>query len=236
MKSEAHLYAKVTNEIRQQIDSGKYMDGDKLPSERKLCKEFGVSRITIRQALDRLEEMKIIERKQGKGTYILPFEYGRLPEIFSRFVCEIEKKGEEPGTAVLHIGRMSADAYLAEKTGLPEGRAVYKISRLRTVSGRPLAVEHSYILCGAAPGLEDAEIGDHSLYQILEGVHSVKIDRAFETLQPAALNSEDAAHLGRTEGEAVLNIERFAHAGGRMIEYTSCYFIDCEYKYTVDLI
>ncbi|CAM4271430.1 GntR family transcriptional regulator [Lacicoccus alkaliphilus] len=236
MKSEAHLYAKVTNEIRQQIDSGKYRDGDKLPSERQLCKEFGVSRITIRQALDRLEEMKIIDRKQGKGTYILPFEYGRLPEIFSRFVCEIEKKGKQHGTKVLHIGRISVDAHLAEKMGLPEGGQVYKVSRLRTVDDLPLAVEHSYIPCGAAPGLDVADIGESSLYQILEGVHSVKIDRAFETLQPAVLNGEDAAHLGRMGGEAVLNIERFAYAAGRMIEYTGFYFIDGEYKYTVDLI
>lgn len=236
MKRDAHLYAKVTNEIRQQIDNGKYLNGDKLPSERKLCKEFGVSRITIRQALDQLEEMKIIDRKQGKGTYILPFEYGCLPEIFAMFTSEIEKRGETAGTELLDVRRISVDAQLNKKMGLPEGTWVYEIIRRRTVSGRPFILESSYIPCRIAPGLDKADIVKNSLYHILAEFYSVKIDQAFETLQPAALNTEDAAHFDQPSGAIAMNIERFAYANGQLIEYTSCFVIENDYKYTVDLI
>ncbi|WP_052254564.1 GntR family transcriptional regulator [Salinicoccus sp. YB14-2] len=184
MKSDAHLYAKITNEIRHQIDSGKYLSGDKLPPERKLCEAFGVSRITIRQALEKLEDLNIIARKQGKGTYILPFEYGKLPEIFSRFTNAIDEPGECPGTKMLDIVRINSDKYLNQKMGLTVNTPVYKLTRLRMADVRPLLLEYSFIPYNVAPDLDRFNFGNMSLYQVLEQEYSVKIDQAFETLNP----------------------------------------------------
>lgn len=236
MKSDAHLYAKITNEIRHQIDSGKYLSGDKLPPERKLCEEFGVSRITIRQALEKLEDLNIIARKQGKGTYILPFEYGKLPEIFSQFTNEIEEAGERPGTKMLEIVRMDADIYLNQKMGLAVDIPIYKLSRLRMADERPLLLEYSFIPYKVAPDLDRFNFGKLSLYQVLEQNYSVKIDQAFETLNPISLNKKDASLLERREGDIAMNLERFAYANEQVVEFTSSLVVDDKYKYTVDLI
>ena len=236
MKSDAHLYAKITNEIRHQIDSGKYLSGDKLPPERKLCEEFGVSRITIRQALDKLEDLNIIDRKQGKGTYILPFEYGKLPEIFSQFTEEIEEAGEQPGTKMLDMERINSDLYLNKKMGLPVDTTIYKLSRLRMADGRPLLLEYSFIPYSVAPDLDRFNFGKLSLYQVLEQNYSVKIDQAFETLNPISLNKNDASLLERAEGAIAMNLERFVYANEQVIEFTSSLVVDDKYKYTVDLI
>lgn len=236
MKSDAHLYAKIINEIRHQIDSGKYLSGDKLPSERRLCEEFKVSRITIRQALDKLEDMNIIDRKQGKGTYILPFEYGKLPEIFSQFTEEIEEAGERPGTKMLDIERIKSDLYLNKKMGLPVDTPIYKLSRLRMADERPLLLEYSFIPYTIAPDLDRFNFGKVSLYQILEQDYSVKIDQAFETLNPISLNKKDASLLERAEGAIAMNLERFAYENDQVIEFTSSFVADDKYKYTVDLV
>lgn len=236
MKSDAHLYAKVTNEIRHQIDSGKYQSGDRLPSERRLCEEFEVSRITIRQALDQLEDLNIIARKQGKGTYILPFEYGRLPEIFSQFTYEMEKNGEQPGTKLLNMKRINAGTYLNGKMGLPADAEIYKLSRLRMADGRPLLLEYSFIPLAIAPDLDRFNFGKVSLYQVLEQDYSVKIDQAFETLNPISLNKEDALLLERAEGAIAMNLERFAYSNEQVIEFTSSFVVDDKYKYMVDLM
>lgn len=236
MKSDAHLYAQITNEIRHQIDSGKYLSGDKLPPERTLCEEFGVSRITIRQALDKLEDLNIIDRKQGKGTYILPFEYGKLPEIFSQFTEEIERAGERPGTKMLDIVRINSDKYLNQKMGLTVNTPVYKLSRLRMADVRPLLLEYSFIPYNVAPDLDRFNFGNMSLYQVLEQEYSVKIDQAFETLNPISLNKKDASLLERTEGAIAMNLERFAYGNEQVIEFTSSFVADDKYKYTVDLV
>ena len=236
MKSDAHLYVKITNEIKHQIDSGKYLSGDKLPSERKLCEEFEVSRITIRQALDKLEELNIIDRKQCKGTYIQPFEYGKLPEIFSQFTDQIEEAGESPGTEMLDIERINANTYLNQKMGLPVDTPVYKLSRLRTANGRPLLLEYSYIPYTVAPDLDRFNFGKLSLYQVLEQDYSVKIDQAFETLNAISLNKEEASILERAEDAIAMNLERFAYANEQVIEFTSSLVADDKFKYKVDLI
>lgn len=236
MKSDAHLYAKITNEIRHQIDSGKYLSGDKLPPERKLCEEFGVSRITIRQALDKLEDLNIIDRKQGKGTYILPFEYGKLPEIFSQFTLDIERAGERPETKMLDMKRIKSDLYLNKKMGIAVETPVYKLSRLRMADGRPLLLEYSFIPYSVAPDMDRFDFGDLSLYQVLEQEYSVKIDQAFETLNPTSLNEKDASLLERTEGAIGMKLERFAYANEQVIEFTSSLMVEDKYKYTVDLI
>ncbi len=236
MKSDAHLYAKISNEIRHQIDSGKYLSGDRLPPERKLCEEFGVSRITVRQALEKLEDLNIIARKQGKGTYILPFEYGKLPEIFSQFTGKIEKAGERPATKMLDIVRMNSDMYLHQKMGLEVDTPIYKLSRLRMADERPLLLEYSFIPYTVAPDLDRFNFGKLSLYQVLEQDYSVKIDQAFETLKPISLNKKDAALLERAEGAIAMNLERFAYANEQAVEFTSSLVVDDKYKYTVDLI
>lgn len=236
MKSDAHLYGKITNAIRHQIDSGKYLTGDKLPSERRLCEEFDVSRITIRQALNQLEDMNIIDRKQGRGTYILPFEYGKLPEIFSQFTEEIEAAGEQPVTKMLDIERINADVYLNKKMGLDVDTPVYKLSRLRMADERPLLLEYSFIPYTIAPDLDRFNLKKVSLYQILEADYAVKIDQAFETLNPISLNKKDASFLEKDEGAIAMNLERFAYANEQVIEFTSSFVADDKYKYTVDLI
>lgn len=236
MKSDAHLYAKITNEIRHQIDSGKYLSGDKLPPERKFCEEFRVSRITIRQALEKLEDLNIIARKQGKGTYILPFEYGKLPEIFSQFTDEIKKVGEQPSTKMLDMVRMNSDMYLYQKMGLDVDTPIYKLSRLRMADERPLLLEYSFVPYTVAPDLDQFNFGKVSLYQVLEQDYSIKIDQAFETLNPISLNKKDASLLERTEGAIAMNLERFAYANEQVVEFTSSLVVDDKYKYTVDLI
>ncbi|MFC3899991.1 GntR family transcriptional regulator [Aliicoccus persicus] len=72
------LYRNIADDLRQQIKDGVYNEGDKLPSERHLCEHYEASRITIRQALELLEQEQLVVRRHGKGTFVLPSKYNQL--------------------------------------------------------------------------------------------------------------------------------------------------------------
>jgi len=236
VKDGVHLYAKIARKIRLQIDSGKYNVGDRLPPERKLCEEFEVSRITIRQALNRLQEQKVIDRQQGKGTFVLPSEYNQLLDTLYSFKDEIEKSGQEANTRMLDIDRIKVDAYLNHKMGLPLNSYVYRLSRLRLANNIPLVLEYSFIPFSLAPELDRFNFSKVSLYETLNSEYSIEIDKAYETLNATKLTADEADILKKEQDDTAMYIERFAYTNDQIIEFTRSLVIGDKYKYTVELI
>lgn len=231
-----HLYVKVAREIRRQIDNGTYHEGDRLPSERELCETFDASRITIRQALELLQNQRVIERKHGIGTYVLPSQYNQLLDNLYSFKDEIEKNGETPTTKMLDIELIKVEDYLHDKMALPLNAAVYKLSRLRLANGVPLVLEYSYIPAVLAPELDRFNFSIVSLYQTLKREYGIEIDKSYETLKATKLFKEEAVPLEKEAGDSAMYIQRFAYTEGKIIEYTRSLVSGDKYKYTVELI
>lgn len=236
MKDGIHLYAKVAREIRHQIDNGTYQEGDRLPSERKLCETFEASRITIRQALELLEDQRVIVRKHGVGTYVLPSQYNQILDNLYSFKDEIEKSGETPSTKMIDIELVKVDDYLQEKMGLPLNSTVYKLSRIRLADNVPLVLEHSYIPAAIAPELDRFNFSRVSLYQTLKREYGIEINKSYETLKATKLNKEEAERLQKENEDIAMYIQRFAYKDGGIIEYTRSIVAGDKYKYTVELI
>lgn len=236
MKDGVHLYAKVAREIRRQIDNGTYQEGDRLPSERDLCNAFQASRITIRQALELLQDQRVIVRKHGVGTYVLPSQYNQLLDNLYSFKDEIEKSGEVPTTKMLDIELVHVDEYLHEKMALPMNTAVYKLSRLRSADGVPLILEYSYIPAAIAPEMDRFNFSKVSLYQTLKREYGIEIDKSYETLKATKVYKEEAGLLKREIDDIAMYIQRFAYADGHIIEFTRSIVAGDKYKYTVELI
>ena len=102
-KANTPLYFQIYETLHKGIKSGLYQEGDKLPSERKLCEEYNVSRITVREALDRLEKDHLIKREHGKGSFVLGSQYTQLLNKLYSFKDEIEKNGDDASTKMLNI-------------------------------------------------------------------------------------------------------------------------------------
>ncbi|UOB20551.1 GntR family transcriptional regulator [Macrococcus armenti] len=236
MKSQVQLYLQIAEKIRNNIDNGELQVGDKLPSERKLCELYDVSRITIRQALDLLEDERIIQRKQGIGTYVLPSQYNQILNNLYSFSDEIIKKGDKPSTKMLDIQLVRVNDYIHKKTGLMLNAHVFKLTRLRLANDKPLVLEYSYIPQSLAPDLDKFNFNKVSLYKTLSNEYQIQIDNAYETLEATILTKEEAELLNKKPKHIAMYIQRYAYSKGQIVEYTRSLVVGDEYKYTVELL
>ena len=139
-----------------------------LPSERALCQEYAVSRMTLRQACGLLEQEGLIERRRGRGTFVSPKKMRKRQQEMRGFTEEIRARGGIPSSRLLDFRRTEPDLATQEFLGLPAGELVYQIERLRLNDGMPLALENVAVPCYLCPHLDRFDLATQSLYAILE--------------------------------------------------------------------
>lgn len=235
-KKNTALYFRVYESIRKGIESGTYAEGDKLPSERKLCKDFEVSRITVREALDLLEKDHFIKREHGKGSFVLGNQYTQFLNNLYSFKDEIEKNGDKASTKMLNIQSIEASPFLQEKMGLKKGERVYELERLRLSNDKPLIYEVSYLPVALCEGLDQYDFNQVSLYETLNQHYNIQITNAYENLVASKLSKKHAALLNGKENDSSMYIERLSYVGNAVIEYTQSITGSNKYKYTVKLM
>ncbi|WP_407342087.1 GntR family transcriptional regulator [Pengzhenrongella phosphoraccumulans] len=128
--------------------------GDAIPSERLLCERFGVSRMTVRQAVDALVVEGLLEREQGRGTFVAPSKMD-LEVRLSSFGEEMLRRGMEPSSKVLAAEEIAAASDIADALDLLPGEQVFYLHRVRYADGEPMAIEQSWLPSRLAPGLYD---------------------------------------------------------------------------------
>jgi GntR family transcriptional regulator len=231
------LYFQVYESIKEKIQSGELKELDKLPSERKLCNDYNVSRITIREALELLEAERYIRREHGKGSYVLGNQYNQMLDNLYSFKDEIVKKGDKPSTIMLGIERISTTPALQSKMGLEEYQEVYALQRLRLANDRPLMYEVSYLPVRFCEGLDRFDFNEVSLYETLHKHYGLQIVHAYENLSATNISKEQAQHLDTPAGESCMFLERYSYIeDDNIIEYTETIVKGRDYKYTVKLI
>ncbi|WP_278926099.1 GntR family transcriptional regulator [Staphylococcus auricularis] len=236
MSEKLPLYDQVYQGIHERIKSGEYKEGDKLPSERKLCDQFSVSRITVREALDRLEQDHIIKREYGKGSFVLGSRYNQfLNELYS-FKDEIEKNGDKASTRMLSIQFIPSTPFLQQKMKLKPYQYVYELKRLRLANDKPLIYEVSYLPMRHCEGLEQFDFNRVSLYETLNHYYGIQITNAYENLTASKLRKDEAELLNGVEDDSCMFIERTAYMNDDVIEFTQSIASGHEYKYTVKLM
>ena len=181
--------------------------GSGVPTERELCRRFGVSRATVRQALDCLEVEQRIYRHQGKGTFVARPKIDQTLELSSH-TENIRARGMEPASRLIAITRAPAGADVAGMLDLTEGDEVFQIERVRLADDEPLAVELLFL---DARRFDDiaAVLGEsRSLYQLLRARYGVQLASAEETIEAMAAPEREAGLLGIPSGVPVLLLSR----------------------------
>lgn len=193
--------------------------GASMPTERELCQQFGVSRGTVRQALDRLEAEQRIFRYQGRGTFVARPKIEQVLELTSHTEY-IRARGMEPSSRLVAITRGPVEADVAEMIGLAEGDEALRVERVRLADGDPLAVEVVYL--DAARFWAVADVLDHSgsLYELLRSRYGVELSWAEETIEALVAPEREADLLGVALGSTVLVLCRQSFdAAGAPVEY-----------------
>ncbi|HEY3523892.1 MAG TPA: GntR family transcriptional regulator [Candidatus Limnocylindrales bacterium] len=186
----------VHNELRRLILGGEFPVGSKLPNEDRLCERFGVSRVTIREAVRALIDDGLVVRRHGSGTYVTrrPLLRNSLDRNFS-YTDYLEASGVRPGRKLLGLRRVGADDEIAEILRLPPGESLVEVRRLRTADGRPAIYSIDRLAADlVGPGATDRTAMAGSLYRILTAAGH-PIAHAEAILNPTVADRDLAAVL-----------------------------------------
>lgn len=177
-----------------------------LPTERDLATRYGVSRNTVRLALDALESQGRVYRVQGAGTFVSSQIVSKSPALTS-FSEDMASRGLRPGSRLLAADVIPATARVATSLALDGGADVIRISRLRTADDRPMCLENVHLPAAVFPGLTDHDLTG-SLYELLRGEYRLELHRAEQAVRAVDLDETRAALLGVVPGSSGLEVER----------------------------
>ena len=234
-KSSEHLYLKLSDTLAEQIKDGILQEGTLLPSERELCQKYGISRTTVRQALQELNQKGYSKTIHGKGTVVVrPQIRQELRSIYS-FDEDMRRLGKQPETQIMDFVEIVPTGTLAELLKLPAGESVYRIMRLRLANDEPMLLETNYLPCSRFPDLRREMIEHQSLYRVLSSTYDLHIDVAEETFEPILLRPMEAQMLHIGQGCLGMLVERVSYENGNVVEISKSVSPASKFKHHVVL-
>jgi GntR family transcriptional regulator len=214
-------YAQIEERMSEAISSGDFQPGDRLPPERQLAEELGVSRMTLRQALEALGRRGLVRRTVGRrgGTFVAEPKIERDLTALAGLTEQLRRQGHEAGARVLGTRQGPAGPRSSDALGVERGAPLFEVVRLRLSDAIPLALERSLFPVARFPGLLDHPL-DGSIYELLDTRYQIPVRRAVERLEPVLAGRDEASLLEIKEGSPLLLVERTSFdAGGLAVEY-----------------
>lgn len=200
-------YYQIAELLREQIAAGELPGGARLPSERELSEQLGVSRMTVRQALNYLQSDGLIEIHQGIGAFVAsPKQTYDVFQLLG-FSEEIARRGDSVESVVLEQGVVQPPARVAQQLVLEKGELTLKVMRLRKVNAEPVLLETSYVPAMLCAGIETSNFATSSLYALLEQQYGLQLQRAQQTMECVVANEYEQTLFGIRAGTAMLLLE-----------------------------
>ncbi len=219
--SPVPYYHQLKELLRDEILSGRWPAGTRIPSEPELCRTLDVSRTVVRHALGDLEHERLLRRRKGLGTFVAePKIRGRLVQSLTGFHEDMRSQGRSPRTRVLQQRVMPAGRTVAEHLQVARGSDVVMIERVRSVDDETIVHVTTYLPHDLVPGLATVDLVDRSLYATLLARYGLQIDHGRRMLESIAATADVAERLGVEVGEPLLYLRSVTYlANGRAIEY-----------------
>ncbi|MGG1674967.1 GntR family transcriptional regulator [Neobacillus sp. NRS-1170] len=221
VKDGSALHLKVKDAIIQLINEGEYKPNSQLPTEAEFCEKYGVSRTTIRTALQQLTVEGYVYRKRGSGTFVSANKVKQiLTTTVDHFSSQISMQGKKPLIKVLQLEVIPADEFLSEQLKIPEGEPVNVLERIRYVNEEAIQYETAYLPWYKTPALNKQGC-EKSLYNQLETQFGLKIDKTIESLELFIADQEAAEKLQINIGDPCFVLDTFAYLhDGSIIEFS----------------
>jgi GntR family transcriptional regulator len=224
-------YRQIEQVLRERIST--LRPGARLPSDTDLVAEFGVSRMTARNAMQRLAEDGLIRREPGRGSFVSTPPTHRRTNRLMTFTQEMRRAGRIPSSRVLERLVQPASSTEAASLGLPSRQAVVHLRRLRLADGEPIALESTVLIGACAPAVMNADLANGSLHETLGRAGFVLV-RGTGTISAAAATADDARLLAIAPGDPLLVERRVIVDGeGRPIEATESRYVADRYGLVV---
>ncbi|MDN7888474.1 GntR family transcriptional regulator [Burkholderia cepacia] len=230
--SAAPLYVQIKDTLRARILDGTYAPHGRMPSEHELCAAFGVSRITVRQALGDLQKEGLLFKLHGKGTFVSKPKAFQNVTSLQGFAEAMSSMGYEIVNQVRSVRTVKADRHLATKLNVPEGAPLVEIHRVRLLNREPVSLEQTWVPEALGKRLAGADLATRDIFLVLENDCGIPLGHADVSIDAILADDEIVDALYVEESSPVLRIERLTHdASGAPIDYEYLYFRGDAFQY-----
>jgi GntR family transcriptional regulator len=218
------LYARLKIALRQRIAAG-MKPGDQLPTEASLCATYGVSRITVREAMQVLETEGVIVRRQGRGTFVAEERLREPAAYFAALKDDFGAHDTDGAGEIISCEILRADLRIAGRLGLGVGDEVYRIRSRRLNEGAPICYQVSYVPRPFLGDVTREHLAAESLYSRLERGFGETIDEAHETVDVVVADRYRACQLEVKIKTPLLLIERLVYSRSRIaVEFSRTFY------------
>jgi GntR family transcriptional regulator len=206
------LYYQLENVLREKISSGFYSSGEKFPTELQLISEYNISRITVRQALATLAADGLIERKQGKGTFVTDRKSKKRNfnnvVHFTGSLDELIELGIDTPIKILEMNEVKADSHEAEHLQVKIGSPIFRLKRLRLIDEKPYSLILNYLPQNIGLQLSHEELSSGAILEAIETKLGFSLENAVQEIKAELADPYIAKILDIRVGTALLSIER----------------------------
>ncbi|MDD3174125.1 MAG: GntR family transcriptional regulator [Herbinix sp.] len=222
--------------IEEYIDSHELKENDRLPAERQLSEEYNISRVTIREALKKLEIEGRIYKIPGKGHFIAPRKHTININILESFSDSEKRQGNIPENKVVYFCTVLAGEMIAKELEIHSEDEVYLLTRVRSINGKAILLESAYIPVKYVPGLSKFDFEKESLYQVLRKEYEIELVDQKLDIQLSKASDKEAQYL-EIDPKEVVFVEKglTKNIKNIPIEYTKSILVAKYVKYQIDL-
>jgi len=226
-------YLRVYEVLRRRIEDHEYPVGSFLPPEPELGKLLGVSRTTVRKAVEILIHDGFLVVRRGRGTEILDFRAIQKLHFVTSFSETLREQGFEVTYRQVRVSHAKASPSLSSDLHVAEGSDLVLVHRLALANGKPIALMDNHLIPELAPGIEDKADRIQSLYAFLESEYGLSIEAATDYISARSATREEARQLGVLTGASLLVVRRTTWARGRPVERADLHIVASRYEYSV---
>jgi GntR family transcriptional regulator len=210
--SNVPLYTQIKEALRSKIIDGTYVAHQQLPSESEMMHAFGVSRITVRQAINDLQKEGLLFKVHGKGTFVAMPNVSQELTHLQGFGEAMHLLGHETFSEVFGLTTVKGSSVACTKLGLKEGSALTEIRRVRYLNREPVSIDYSWVRHDVGSRLTEKNLREKDLFSLLENELRQPLHSADVEIDATSASSEVAARLKVAVGAPVLRIERLTYA------------------------
>jgi len=213
------LYVQLYEKIRKKIDEKEWSVGFQIPTEQELCKDFNVSRATVRSAVLELVRQGYLTRQQGRGTFVSKKVISDKLTMFTTFGELMLEAEIDISTDVLAQTIMMPVDDLPDKLNISGDKHIIYIKRLRKVDDKPILIQETYIPFHICPPLLEEDVKKNSLFELLEKKYEIQITGVKNYFDVTYLNAGEGRVLDLSESSPVLVLTQHFFSGETQIMY-----------------
>jgi GntR family transcriptional regulator, N-acetylglucosamine utilization regulator len=202
------LYLQIQEYIAEQIESGSLQPESRIPSERELSNELGVSRMTVRRALTELVNEGLLERVHGAGTFVAKPKVEYAASELVSYSDAIRSRGFQVTRQLLEFDEVPASRRMAERLQVQIGHSLYRVVLLCLANRMPVILERAFFPCERCPDLHEYDLEKTSIYDLLVEAYKIQVTHIDQTIESITASDIVARQLRVDEGFPLLMVTR----------------------------